>query len=377
MSGIKRSRRTACSAVLAACFLAFTGCTAAPQPESSTPPGDPLSTAIKTQTSGTTVLYTTGTHGKETIFTQQTTEATKTIETTAATEATAATTTAYPRPTHGEPQGDRFFSNLTHNNAGGKMGDCDGPAFCVYSKKGYNRASMDILLSDLQLNVSRRSDGLSLTAYIFLGVDVYDDSGRFVNCFDAGLGYDIGKQKWVLFYNILHVEPIQQKWYMSSRALDTTHDYRLVLDTSQEDGWATMILYDLTAGGAEYDRASFRTLHTRKDGHNTVYYQDYALDFPDNVKYDTGGQPAGSNWPEITLYNTDENVYMKNLKILNVTINDRPWTADKTGNRAVWPDCTMAWIDYPVVAISRGGFDSEWQIDIDMNHRENNEVTQK
>lgn len=249
------------------------------------------------------------------------------------------------------------------------MGDCDGPAFCVYSKKGYNCASMDIVLSDLQMNVSRQSDQRLLTAYIFLGADSYDDNGSFVNCFDAGLGYDIVKQKWVLFYNILYVQPIQQKWYMSSKPLDETHDFRLVLDTSQEDGWATMILYDLTAGGIEYDRASFRTFHTCKDGHNTVYYQDYALDFPDNVKYDTSSQPVDSNWPEITLYNTDQSIYMKNLKILNITINNQPWTADKTANRALWPDCTMAWMDYPVLTVSHGNFDSEWLIDIDMNRK--------
>lgn len=306
--------------------------------------------------------HTTSTQRKETIFTQQTTEITTEAKSRAETK------TVLSPLIRREPQGNQSFSNLTHNNAGGKMGDCDGPAFCVYSKKGYNRASMDIVLSDLQMNVSRRSDQLSLTAYIFLGADVYDDDGSFVNCFDAGLGYDIVKRKWVLFYNILHVEPIQQKWYMSSKTLNEAHDYRLVLDTSQEDGWATMILYDLTTG-MEYDRTSFRTLHTRKDGRNTAYYQNYALDFPDNIKYDTNGQPSGSNWPEITLYNTDQNVYMKNLKVLNVTINNQPWTADKTSNRAVWPDCTMQWIDYPVVTVSHGCFDTEWFIDIDMNHR--------
>ena len=224
-----------------------------------------------------------------------------------------------PRPTFAGPQGTQSFTNLTYNNAGGKMGDADGPAYCVYSQIGYNQASIDILLSELRHNLYRESDQLPLTAYLFLGVDVYDENGRFVNCFDAGLGFHTGKQKWVLFHNILKASPLQEKWYMSAKYLDDTHDYRLVLDTSQEDEWASLILYDLTAGGVEYDRDTFRTMYTRRDGSNTAFYQDYAIDFPEEVKYGTDKQPSTS-WPEITLYNTDEGIYMKNLRVVGATL---------------------------------------------------------
>ena len=43
--------------------------------------------------------------------------------------------------------GTETFSNLTLANGSNKMGDADWPAYCVYSKKGYNKASMDIELS--------------------------------------------------------------------------------------------------------------------------------------------------------------------------------------------------------------------------------------
>lgn len=284
-------------------------------------------------------------------------------------EKTQATTTtrSRPRPTLAGPSGSESFTNLTYDNAGGKMGDNDGPAYCAYSKIGYNSASLDILLSELQMNVFRESDLLPLTAYIFLGMDVYDDNGAWINCFDAGLGYNTGKQKWVLFFNIYDAPPTQNKWYMSGKYLDDTHDYRITLDTDKDPGWATLAVYDLTDGGREYDSVTFQTRGTKTDGSNTAFYQDYALDFPDNVKYNTSGKPVKNNWQEITLYNTDENVYMKNLKIVGAKLNGEPWTAEKTQNRAVWPDCSMSKINYPVVRVSHASFDTELQIDFDMN----------
>lgn len=285
-----------------------------------------------------------------------------TIQTTQTTMETVTTI----RPTFQGPQGQESLTNLTHNNRGGKMGDADGPAYCVYSQKGYNRASIDILLSEVDMNVVRKSDGELLTAYLFLGADIFDDNGNFVNCFDAGIGYHIYEKKWVLFFNILYVNVYQQKWYTSSVPLDETHDYRLKVDTSQQDGWALVMLEDLTLGGVQVDSAAFETLYSRKDGSNTLYLQDYAIDYPDRVKFDTAGQPS-NDWAQITLYNTDQDIYLRNVRIVNATLNDEPWTAEKTRNRSVWPDCTMTWMDYPVVKVSHATFDTELQIDLDMN----------
>lgn len=283
------------------------------------------------------------------------------------TQAPATTTRPKPRPTLAGPNGKEAFTNLTFDNGGGKCGDADGPAYMVYSKVGYRKASMDILLSGVEMNVFRESDLLPLTAYIFLGVDVYDEGGAWINCFDAGLGYHTGKQKWTLFHNIYDVPLTQNKWYMSSKYLDETHDYRIVLDTSQNAGWAALTVYDLTEGGREHDSVIFQTKGTKTDGSNTAFLQDYALDFPDNVKYNTSGRPVKNNWQEITLYNTDENVYMRNIQIVNATLDGQPWTAEKTLNRAVWPDCTMGKIDYPVVRVSRAAYDTQLRIDFDMN----------
>lgn len=281
------------------------------------------------------------------------------------TRTTLKSTTA-SRPTFQGPQGTESLTNLTHNNNGGKMGDADGPAYCVYSNKGYNCASIDILLSKIDMNLARKSDGEYLTAYLFLGADIFDDNGNFVNCFDAGIGYNIYKKKWVLFFNILEADFHQPRWYTSNTLLDETHDYRLKVDTSKQDGWALVTLEDLTLGGVEVDSAAFETLYSRKDGSNTLYLQDYALDYPDRVKFDTSGNPSNS-WSEITLYNTDQNIYLRNVQIVNATLNGKPWTAEKTRNRSVWPDCTMTWMSYPVVRVSHAAFDTELQIDLDMN----------
>ena len=373
-------KRIAVRALLAAASLALSltaGCAREGTPSSAPLSSTGAATACSVSAAGTsaaTLAQTTAsakrittTTGKTARTTKEDTTMTNTTATQQSPEPTTSAEKPRPRPTLAGPQGSQAFTNLTYNNAGGKMGDADGPAYCVYSKIGYNRASIDILLSELRHNLYRESDMLPLTAYIFLGVDIYDANGQWVNCFDAGLGFHNGKQKWTLFHNILKVPPTQDKWYMSGKYLDDTHDYRIVLDTSFKDDWAALIVYDLTEGGVEYDRATFRTLYTRKDGSNTAYLQDYALDFPDNVKYNTRGEPAGNDWPEITLYNTDENIYMKSLRIVGATLNGRPWTQEHTANRAVWPDCTQKKIQYPVVRLSRASFDTELQLDFDMN----------
>ena len=57
------------------------------------------------------------------------------------------------------PERVRVQSNLDFDNRGQKMGDNDGPAYCVYSGMGYNMASMDVLISQIRVNNIRKSDG--------------------------------------------------------------------------------------------------------------------------------------------------------------------------------------------------------------------------
>ena len=51
----------------------------------------------------------------------------------------------------------KIIKTLDYKN-NGKMGDTDGPAFAVYSKVGYNGASVDLNLGDMEIN-TRLSDG--------------------------------------------------------------------------------------------------------------------------------------------------------------------------------------------------------------------------
>lgn len=279
---------------------------------------------------------------------------------------TTTSTKAGPRPTLPEPQGGEAINSLTDKNQG-PMGDWGAPAYCVYSKKGYNRVSMDVKLSDVQVNMTRQSDQKTLVGYIFLGMDIWDaDTGVWVNCLDAGLKYGGDTKTWNLFHLIYDVSvPNQNKWYTSGKNLDPTHDYRLSLDCSKMNGWVTLAAYDLTEG-READSVLFQARHALKDGKNVSFYQDYAIDFPENVKMDTEGKPTDDEFVS-SIYNTDEGIYLRNVKILNARLNDQLWTKDKTRNRAASPDSTKPEIGYPVVRVSRANFDYELQIDIDMN----------
>ncbi len=269
------------------------------------------------------------------------------------------------------PEGATALSNLDYNNGGGKMGDSDGPAYCVYSKVGYNKASMDIKISELNINTIRRSDGKFVNAYIFLGCDVYNGSW-WSNCFDTGFCYSGTNPSWHLFYNIYEPAASDQgRWYESSVKLDPAHDYRLTLDTSEENQKATVIIYDLTAD-KEADRVSFYVKGMKADGTNTAYLMDFALDYPANVKKDTSGNPS-DDFVEITLYNTDEDLYLQNVLVENVKIykngEEFVWDETRTNNRALWPDMTETSFDYACVKVItiEDTYDYAFRVDLDMN----------
>ena len=66
-----------------------------------------------------------------------------------------------------------LLTNLTFANKGTRqngflMGDVDGPAYCVYSKVGYNKASFEVNLKDIKINLKRKSDKKHMNAYMFL-----------------------------------------------------------------------------------------------------------------------------------------------------------------------------------------------------------------
>ena len=269
------------------------------------------------------------------------------------------------------PEGVKVITNLDYNNGKGKMGDCDGPAYCVYSPVGYNKASMDIKISEMKINTLRTSDKKFVNAYMFLGCDIYNGT-YWCNCFDAGFCWSGKTPAWHLFYNIYEPgDSSQAGWYESKVRLKKTHDYRLTLDTSEQDGVATIIVYDLTAE-KEVDRAEFRVKNLKCNGTNTAYLMDFALDYPENVKLDTAGN-ASEDWAEITLYNTDENLYMRNVVVENVKIysgeNEYVWDSARTQNRSLWPDVNIPKIDYPctMVIADEEYHDYSYRVDLDMN----------
>ena len=274
------------------------------------------------------------------------------------------------------PENVKIQTNLDFDNKGKKMGDNDGPAYCVYSKVGYNKASMDVLISKLKVNNIRQSDKKFVNMYMFLGCDVLSSAnGWWVNCFDCGFCYSGKNPSWHLFYNIY--EPAtknQAGWYESSVKLDPAHDYRLILDTSGNDEKAYLLVYDLTAG-KKADEATFYVKNLKADGSSTSYLMDFAIDYPGNTKMGVDGKPS-EDWFDITLYNTDEDIYLQNIVVENVKIwkngEESVWDNKVTDHRALWPDCNMKQIDYPCTFLvcDEENYDSSFRIDLDMNRNQ-------
>lgn len=266
--------------------------------------------------------------------------------------------------------GEESFSNRTLANNGARMGDEDGPAYCVYSTQGVQAASMEIELSQLEVQIYRE-DKKHVNAYIFLGVDVYNEAGGYwVNCADAGLVYS-GSEGWHVFYNIYSVADPENTstWYESSTRLRNNCDYRLTLDSSQTDGQATLTVYNLTTGRVA-DHVTFELQYARKDGSNTSYLTDFALDYPENTMQDPDGNPS-EDWVAITLGNTDRGMYLRNVRVKNCSLTrdgtSYDWTADQTANRGIWPDASMSAIDYPCTSIRNAKENISYIVDLDMN----------
>ena len=269
------------------------------------------------------------------------------------------------------PENATVYTNLDFVK-NGKMGDADGPAVCYYSKTGYRKASMDVRISQIAIQ-TKRPDRKFVNAYMFLGCDVFNGS-YWCNCFDAGFCWSGSSPSWHLFYNIYEPADNKQRgWYESGVKLSRTHDYRLILDTSEEDEKAAIIVYDLT-DDREADRAEFRVKNMKCDGSNTAYLMDFALDYPDNVRKAPDGTVT-DDWKQITLYNSDQGLYMTNILVDNVKIlpagkdEEIPWDESVNNNRGLWPDKSMTEIDYVCTQLIELPSDSglAFRVDLDMN----------
>lgn len=271
---------------------------------------------------------------------------------------------------HNGDTAEKSITNLEFTNSGRYKGDNDGPAYVVYSKIGYQKASFEFKMSQVKLNMRRKSDQKWTNSYIFLGVDVYNEKEEFLNCIDAGFCYSGASLNWHLFYNLLHTNQ-KESWYESPVVLKETHDYRLILDCSAKDAMATLTIIDITEKDKVVDTAEFELMYAKMDGSNLSMYQDYAIDFPDDIKKDRRGKASDDDWEEITLYNTNEDIYLNNILIEDAKLyspeGEYTWTSERTNDRFMWPHTLCRNIDYACTRIREHKMDSHLLLDLDMN----------
>lgn len=247
----------------------------------------------------------------------------------------------------------------------GKMGDLDGPAFAVYSKKGYSGASVKMNIADMEIQ-NVLSDGRFINGYTFLGIDVYDDNGNWINCIDAGLCWSGVKGGWHVFYNVYDaLDENTKTWYESPKILPKGDIYTMTLQISSDNH---AVLRVVGEKGAK-DQVRIDVKGAKKDGSNTGFLYNVALDYPPDTKIDRNGN-ACEDWVEITLANTDKDMYLKSFHAYDLKLfkgeSETDWTNDKNSAVSIWPDKKVKGFDYSPTEV--GLFDgTEYFINLDMN----------
>ena len=260
----------------------------------------------------------------------------------------------------------KTINSLEYKN-NGKMGDTDGPAFCVYSKVGYNGASVDINLADSEIS-TRLPDGRFINAYCFLGLDVYEGD-YWINCADVGLCWSGENGGWHVFYNVYDtIDANQRKWYESGKMLPKNGNYRLTLDIT-EDNYVSFSVESLNSSFK--DSVNFAVKGAKKSGISTSMLFNVALDYPENTKIDLNGNPS-DDWTKITLANTDLGLYFKGLHAYNLSLSKSgeliDWTDGLNSSLGIWPDKSIGGFDYSPVEVYL--FDGkEYFINLDMNRK--------
>lgn len=256
------------------------------------------------------------------------------------------------------------ITTLDYKNKG-KMGDVDGPAFAVYSKVGYNGASVDLNLADMEIK-NVLPDGRHINGYCFLGADIFED-GYWANCVDAGLCWSGTDGGWHLFYNIYEtLNEDTSSWYESNKKLPKNGTYRMTFKMIS-DNYATLTVESLT--GSFKDSVRVELKGAKADGSNTAFLFNTALDYPPNTKVDTQGNPS-EDWTEITLANSDKGLYLRKLRAFNMKLFkenvEEDWINTKNSAVSIWPDKSVSGFDYSPTEIFL--FDgSEYYINLDMN----------
>ena len=266
--------------------------------------------------------------------------------------------------------GTEEITNLTFaNRDDNSMGDMYAPGYCVYSKTGFNKGEMSFEMSQVDVNNWGSKKG-HVTCYVFLGISVNNDGGWWMNCCDAGFTYDNETSGWHLFYATATDENGVRGWYSNTKTLNSKHDYKLVLDSSKQDGKVTMTAIDL-ADGKVADTLEFDLWGSKADGSNTLYLTDIAIDWADeNTLVDTKGNPTTEdNWVEITKANMGQGIHMNNVRLYDIALykNDERlvWNKSLTDRRGMWSDKNDP-IDVVTTRVSHIIEDYEYVIDLDL-----------
>ena len=266
---------------------------------------------------------------------------------------------------HPMDRADKIISSLDYKNTG-KMGDTDGPAFAVYSNTGFSGASATLDLEGMEIK-TLMDDGKHLNGYVFLGIDVYEGAW-WQNCVDVGLCWSGTSGGWHIFYNMY--EPVNQStptWYESSKKLPKNDTYVMTLKLIEDE----KALLTIEAANSNFkDSVEVEVKGAKKDGSNTAFLFNVALDYPQNTKVDVNGKPS-ENWKDITYGNTDKGVYLKSFRAYDLTLYQGEtalnWTNDKNAAVSIWPDKKEGF-DYAPTQV--GLFDgTEYYINLDMNRK--------
>lgn len=260
---------------------------------------------------------------------------------------------------------DKVISSLDYTN-NGKMGDQDGPAFAVYSNKGFSGASVLLDIENMEIN-TRLSDGRTVNGYMFLGVDVYNGA-YWANCVDVGLCWSGASGGWHIFYNMY--EPLNEgtpTWYESGKKLPKNDIYLLSLNIT-EDNYAVLTVE--AQNGRFKDEVKLEVKGAKANGSNTAMLFNVALDYPADTKLDQNGNKS-EDWKEITLGNTDKGLYLKSLRAYELKLykgeKSLPWVNENNSSLGIWPDKALNF-DYAPTQV--GVFDgTEYYINLDMNRK--------
>jgi len=267
-----------------------------------------------------------------------------------------------------EFKGSESFSNLTMKNADDDdMGDQGAPGYCVYSIKGFNKAEMTWEMSQVDVNIVG-NNGSRVTAYVFLGVNVYNEGGYWMNCCDAGFGYGNDTTGWRLFAATATDENGKRSWFDGGKTLDSSHDYKLTLDTSTKDGWAVLTAYDITIGKVA-DTMEFYLYGAKADGSNTSYLTDIAIDWTGEQTWIDENGNKTDDGDKVTIAQLGSGMHLKNVRIYDCALykDDKSfiWTKELTRVRGIWSDADSI-VKAETTKIHHCLEDKEYIVDLDL-----------